>query len=804
MALSSAQPRLESDVDLAGVTPALVKQWSDPMWRLNHLYYIRDEHGEKVLFSTTGWDAAQDKFLREMWYLNVILKSRQRGFCLDPLTKVLTADLRWVPIGELCPCDEIVSVDEQATGGRGSTRKMRTGAVLAVVKVRRQAYRITFDDGRTVICTGKHPWLSRKVATDCDWRTIECDTKKKLTVGTKVRWITRPWANTTVEDGWFGGMLDGEGSISNGNRAGASINVCQRIGPVWDRLIDYCEARGYHHHIEVDAAERKSKFGKVPVPKVVFNRMDEIFRLIGQTRPTRFIGKRFWEGRELPGKRSGGVGWSKIVGIEPLGKRTMVDLQTTTGTYIAEGFVSHNTTAIDILALDTCLFRKNTAAGIIADNRENAEVIFDDKIKFAYDNLPDVLRERVVATNDNARELKFSNGSSIRVGTSMRSRTLQFLHVSEFGKISKNYPKKAREIVTGSFNTVHQGEMIFVESTAEGAAGPFFDLCKTAQDLQRLKRPLTKQSWKFHFYPWFDDPKTRLSDDETRMVPIPGRMSEYFDKMEKECRIKLDRNRRAWYTLKWQVMGDDMKREFPFTPKEAFEASIRGAYFADAFVKIRGAGRITKVPHTVGVLVDTWWDIGLSDMNAIWFTQTIGAQIRCIDYLEGAESGGLPYWVDELNKKRDDLGYRYGRYVGPHDIKVREWGTGLGRQTSARRLNIEFERCPPLVGAGERGGAIDIARRVLSTCIFDEERTEKGVLALENYRKEWNDKTETYKNSPLHDWASHGSSAFLVMAVMHDVRAGAQYFPMPGLPLPQEAPAMNAPARAVAGGPRRF
>lgn len=464
------------------------------------------------------------------------------------------------------------------------------------------------------------------------------------------------------------------------------------------------------------------------------------------------------------------------------------------------------TTLIDIVALDTCLFRRNTAAGIIADTRENAAVIFDDKVKFAYDNLPSELRARIAAKNDNARELTFSNGSSIRVGTSMRSRTLQFLHVSEFGKISKNYPKKAREIVTGAFNAVHKGEMIFVESTAEGRGGEFFTMCKAAEDLQKLKRPLTKQSWKFHFYPWWDDPACDMSADEAQFVPIPSKMTEYFDKCEKTLRIKISRTRRAWYTLKWQTMGEDMKREYPASPAEAFEASVQGAYFADAFAKIHEQGRITKVPHMEGVLVDTWWDIGLNDKTAIWFTQTLGTQIRVIDYEEGAESGGLPHWADVLAKKKEELGYRYGRFVGPHDIKVREWGVGgISRKTSAMRLGIDFEQAPPLVGKGERGGAIDIARRMLSTCVFDEERTEKGRLALENYRKKWDPNLETYLNEPLHDWASDGADAFLILSVMHDVRGGAPFF-SPVMPGPVTTTAMpSMPSVPMArGGPRRF
>ena len=100
-------------------------------------------------------------------------------------------------------------------------------------------------------------------------------------------------------------MLDGEGSISKPNTS-AGVNLSQRMGAVWDRLVKYCDERGYHYRIE-DDTPRDSKFGKEPVPKIAFGRMNELFQLIGQTRPTRFLGNRFWEGRELPGKRNGDV-----------------------------------------------------------------------------------------------------------------------------------------------------------------------------------------------------------------------------------------------------------------------------------------------------------------------------------------------------------------------------------------------------------------------------------------------------------------------------------------------------------------
>lgn len=127
-------------------------------------------------------------------------------------------------------------------------------------------------------------------------------------------------------------------------------------------------------------------------------------------------------------------------------------------------------TFIVILFLDACLFNSNTHVGIIAHTRESAEMLFE-KAKFSYDNLPEELKKLRQVSADNVREFVFSNGSKFRVGTSLRGETFQYLHISELGKICAKYPEKAREIITGSLNTIEQGQYIIIESTAEGKEG---------------------------------------------------------------------------------------------------------------------------------------------------------------------------------------------------------------------------------------------------------------------------------------------------------------------------------------------
>src|SRR5271154_2435909 len=147
-------------------------------------------------------------------------------------------------------------------------------------------------------------------------------------------------------------------------------------------------------------------------------------------------------------------------------------------------------TFVCLLFLDRCLFNSNVSAGIIAHTLEDGQQMFR-RIKFAYDNLPEDLKKLITADNDTSQMLRFSNGSSLRVGMSLRSSTFQYLHISEFGKMCAKYPDKAREIMTGSLNTIAPGQYVFIESTAEGKEGRFYELCKQAQAMQDAGKELS-------------------------------------------------------------------------------------------------------------------------------------------------------------------------------------------------------------------------------------------------------------------------------------------------------------------------
>lgn len=192
------------------------------------------------------------------------------------------------------------------------------------------------------------------------------------------------------------------------------------------------------------------------------------------------------------------------------------------------------------------------------------------------------------------------------------------------------------------------------------------------------------------------------------------------------------------------------------------DAAVKGAWFAKELAAARKDGRITRVPYDASVLVDTDWDLGMDDSMAIWFSQSLrSGEIRVIDYYE-ASGEGFSHYVRTLREKP----YVYGKHYPPHDIAVRELGTGKSRKEVAAGLGLRFEE--PLAPLGVIDG-IEQARLVLARCWFDETKCAAGLEALRQYRKMFNTRLQEFTGTPVHNWASHGADAFRGLAVRYQV-----------------------------------
>lgn len=204
-----------------------------------------------------------------------------------------------------------------------------------------------------------------------------------------------------------------------------------------------------------------------------------------------------------------------------------------------------------------------------------------------------------------------------------------------------------------------------------------------------------------------------------------------------------------------KMMSDD---EYAQEYECSFEAAIRGAYYAHEMNAAEADNRISAVPHDPRLLTHTAWDLGVADSTCIWFFQTVGRETRVIDVLKG-EGVGLDWYARELQSR----GYLYGKHYLPHDVEVRELGTGKSRKEVLAGLGIEATVCPNIPVAD----GIQAVRMLLPTCWFDKDKCKDGIEALRMYRRDYDEKRQEFRVHPLHDWTSHYADAFRYFAVGH-------------------------------------
>jgi hypothetical protein len=447
------------------------------------------------------------------------------------------------------------------------------------------------------------------------------------------------------------------------------------------------------------------------------------------------------------------------------------------------------TTVIQLDMLDDCLFTPNLSAGVIAHNLVDAKAFFRDKIKFAYDNLPAPFRKARAAETDSAESLRFNNGSSIRVGVSLRSGTLQRLHVSEYGKLCAKFPDRAEEVKTGAFNTVAVGQNITVESTAEGRAGDFHDIVKRARRIDDTGAELTPLDFKFHFTAWWEDAGNVLDDDVVETTEMQAYFAKAMSHPWLAARgVVFSKQQRAWYIKKAEQQGDKMKQEHPTHPDEAFEASVEGAYFGPQMMKLRAEGRVCRIP-ILDKPVYTTWDLGVGDAMTICFWQDLGLERRLIDYYEDSGEGFGFY-----GKILTDRGYNYSEHFMPHDADQRRLGKDAkSAKQHAEEVGIKPIRVVPRIASEQDG--IDASRAYFPTVWIDEERCSRLLDCLDSYRKEWDERLGTWKDKPLHDWSSHGYKAFETAAVRKPM---AERRPPAPVTIPSQATAFERAACANA------
>ena len=188
----------------------------------------------------------------------------------------------------------------------------------------------------------------------------------------------------------------------------------------------------------------------------------------------------------------------------------------------------------------------------------------------------------------------------------------------------------------------------------------------------------------------------------------------------------------------------------------SFDAAVLGSYYALEMSEADKDGRVCGVPYEKGALVHTAWDLGVSDHTVIWFFQMVGREIRVIDFY--ASSGvGLDHYVEVMRKKA----YTYGTHLFPHDVNVRELGTGRSRIETLASLGVKVTMVPRQAVAD----GINAVRAILSRCWFERKACAFGISAMREYKAKWDERLKSLRPTHEHDWASHPADAFRTLAM---------------------------------------
>jgi hypothetical protein len=191
----------------------------------------------------------------------------------------------------------------------------------------------------------------------------------------------------------------------------------------------------------------------------------------------------------------------------------------------------------------------------------------------------------------------------------------------------------------------------------------------------------------------------------------------------------------------------------------SFNAALLGTFYGREMHDVRAEERIIECEALSDQYVHTAWDLGVGDDTSIWWFQAQGAQLVILDHY-AASGQGLEHYLEQIEQRERDYGWRRGSAYVPHDAKVKEWGSGRTRVETMSALGLK----PILVPLASLDDGINAVRRTLPLCVFHPRCEDGGISALEQYRREWDDERKCFKPTPLHDWSSNPADAFRYLA----------------------------------------
>lgn len=419
-----------------------------------------------------------------------------------------------------------------------------------------------------------------------------------------------------------------------------------------------------------------------------------------------------------------------------------------------------------ILFLDRMLFVPHQQAGLI-DYKLDAAKRKMKVLQYAYrtiglalggdagKQMNELIHRMVPVDWSNTESMGWKNGSAFYAGTGYRGDGLQYLHVSEFGKIAASSEEVAAEIIEGALQAAKEALVIFESTHENGRQGRNYKMLKDAMENPTPGR----YEFKFHFFPWHEDPLCRIKNSRPVMDSDERR---YFAELKENHGLTFDDEQLAFYLNKWRSLGFAVKKEFPSVPEDAFDAPMEGAYYGNQIAYLRAKGRIHEFEHE-RYPVHCFWDIGRTDSTAIWAVQLVGPEIWWLDWYE-SEDEPPSHYVSIVNEWATR--YPIVTHFLPHDA-------GYGNAASDCYKKVLYElglrntqvipRTPDIfIGINELRELLKRSRfhiRTARTRMVDGEEQVGGVGHLELYHKHTNKAGSALRERPVHDEHSHSADA---------------------------------------------
>jgi len=428
-------------------------------------------------------------------------------------------------------------------------------------------------------------------------------------------------------------------------------------------------------------------------------------------------------------------------------------------------------TGIDLLMTDMALVNAGFEAGIVDRNQREAGKKLENIVKTAIDKLPPFLKDPIARIKNNDDQVSFQVGkdtvSHIYAGTGYRGGNCNFLHVSEWGWIQCEDPKRSEEIQTGAIQAARKGISVVETTWKGGKRGHLWDytnLALTTPDSEKHAR-----SWRVMFFPWHTDLNYALHD--TRSA-IRSEVQDYFAELESVHGIVATPAQQRWYQEEAWPLNNNRFGEYPSTLDECFKSPMEGVIYEAEMARALAERRISTVPIERGLPVYVCFDIGRNDAMPLVFIQPVGKELRIVGYYVSHRETIRHYgeiikaWM--ARRQVQDI-----RILLPHDANRRSLETGSTLVEAFREMGFPNVQHVPKISSVWAG--INYVRDTFQYFWFDKTEVEKVhrrgnkefpslLECLSNYHQAEDKNGMARAMEPVHDDYSHGCDALRTFA----------------------------------------